>query len=81
MEDLGFLEELPTLLLTVADFLLSIGSVAGPGLLVSLIFSKLQKQNPHKTSGKINIGANHRSMSLMIPSFGFVQNFKNLILI
>jgi hypothetical protein len=80
MEDLGFLEELPTLLLTVADFL-SIGSVAGPEPILSLIFSKLQKQNPHKTSEKINIGANHRSMSLMIPSFGLDLNFNNLILI
>jgi hypothetical protein len=42
LEDVGFIEDLPTLL--VIDFLLSTGIVAGPKLLVCLIFFKLSKR-------------------------------------
>jgi hypothetical protein len=49
LDPLGFLEDLPTLLVTDTDFLLSTGSEEGLGLLVGLIFSKSSKCLKYET--------------------------------
>jgi hypothetical protein len=85
LEALGFLEDLPTLMVSETVFLLSTGNVAAPGSVgapdILQVLQTLTIRTLMSHLKNINFGINHLFMPFRIPSLGLILNFKNFILI